>query len=299
MSDAVKQGLVTEAELDRAVKRLFTARFRLGMFDPPESYAYGRIPVSEVNSAEHRKLALRAAREAIVLLKNDRGFLPLSPSIRRIAVVGPTAELVQSLQGNYNGTPPDPVSPVAGIERRFKDAKVLYAQGSTLAEGFAVPIAHTALRTADGKEGLTGEYFSTPDLSGKPVAVRVDRTVNFNWDKAIPVPGLQRNDFSVRWTGTFTPPAPGDYKLGARVAFCYACESHEQFRLYRRREADRRHDASRGRRRPSSTSTAPSRAPFASSTCTARPRPASTSPGSLPPPRSPRRPSQPRRSPTW
>jgi beta-glucosidase len=232
LSEAVKQGLITEAELDRAVKRLFSARFRLGMFDPPDSFAYGRIPFSEVNSAEHRKLALRAAREAIVLLKNERGFLPLSPTTRRIAVVGPTAELVQSLQGNYNGTPPDPVSPIAGIERRFKDAKVVYAQGSTLAEGFAVPIAHTALRAADGKEGLTGEYFSTPDLGGQPVTVRVDRTVNFNWDKAVPVPGLQRNNFSVRWTGTITPPAPGEYKLGARVAFCYACESHEQFRLY-------------------------------------------------------------------
>jgi len=232
LPDAVRQGLVGEADLDRAVTRLFTARFRLGMFDPPESYAYGRIPVSEVNSAEHRKLALRAAREAIVLLKNDRGILPLSPGVHRIAVVGPTADLVQSLQGNYNGTPPDPVSAIAGIERRFKDAKVLYAQGSTLADGFAVPIAHTALRTADGKEGLSGEYFSTPDLSGKPVAVRVDRVLNFNWDKAIPVSGLQRNNFSVRWSGTFTPPAAGDYKLGARVAFCYACESHEQFRLY-------------------------------------------------------------------
>jgi beta-glucosidase len=232
LSDSVKQGLVSEADIDRAVRRLFTARFRLGMFDPPDTYAYGRIPFSEVNSEEHRKLALRAAREAIVLLKNDRGFLPLPQTTRTIAVVGPTAGLVQSLQGNYNGTPPDPVLPIAGIERRFKDAKVLYAQGSTLAEGFAVPIAHTALRTADGREGLTGEYFSTPDLSGKPVAVRVDRTVNFNWDKAVPVPGLQRNDFSVRWTGTVTPPAPGDYKIGARVAFCYACESHEQFRLY-------------------------------------------------------------------
>jgi beta-glucosidase len=230
--DAVKQGLASETDVDRAVKRLFGARFRLGMFDPPESYAYGRIPVSEVNSAEHRQLALRAAREAIVLLKNERGFLPLASDVHRIAVIGPTAELVQSLQGNYNGTPPDPVSPIAGIERRFGDAKVFYAQGSTLAEGIAVPIAHTALRTADGKEGLTGEYYSRPDFGGKPVATRVDRSVNFNWDKAIPVSGLQRNNFSVRWTGTFTPPAAGDYKLGARVAVCYACESHEQFRLF-------------------------------------------------------------------
>ncbi len=232
LPEALDKGLLTEADLDRAVKRLFTARFRLGMFDPLDSYAYGRIPFAEVNSAQHRKLALQAAREAIVLLKNDHGFLPLPPTLRSIAVVGPTAELVQSLQGNYNGTPPDPITPIAGIERRFKDAKVLYAQGSTLAEGFAVPIAHTALRTADGKEGLTGEYFSSPDLSGKAAAVRVDRTVNFNWDKAIPVAGLQRNNFSVRWTGTLTPPAPGDYTLGARVAPCYACESHEQFRLY-------------------------------------------------------------------
>ena len=232
LADSVKQGLISEGELDRAVKRLFTARFRLGMFDPPQSYAYGRIPFSEVGSAAHRQMALRAAREAIVLLKNDNGFLPLSTDTGTIAVIGPTAELVQSLQGNYNGTPPDPVSPVSGIERRFKSSKVLYAQGATLAEGLAAPIAHTALRTSDGKEGLTGEYFATPDLSGTPVAVRADRTVNFNWDKAVPVAGLQRNNFSVRWTGTFVPPAPGDYKLGARVAFCYACESHEQFRLY-------------------------------------------------------------------
>jgi len=232
LEQSVKQGLVAEADVDRALKRLFTARFRLGMFDPPDSYAYGRIAVSEVNSAEHRALALRAAREAIVLLRNDKGLLPLSPGTRTIAVVGPTAELVQSLQGNYNGTPPDPVSPLAGIEHRFRNAKVLYAQGSTLAAGFGVPIAHTALRTADGKEGLSGEYFGTPDLAGKPVAVRADRTVNFNWDKAIPVAGLQRDHFSVRWTGTFTPPAPGDYTLGARVAFCYACDSNEQFRLY-------------------------------------------------------------------
>jgi beta-glucosidase len=232
LPDSVKQNLITEADLDKSLRRLFTARFKLGMFDPPNSYVYGRIPFSEVNSAEHRKIALQAAREAIVLLKNDRDFLPLSNSISRIAVIGPTAELVQSLQGNYNGTPPDPVYPIAGIERRFKNAKVVYAQASTLADGMAVPVAHTALRTADGKEGLTGEYFSTPDFSGKPVAVRVDRAINFNWDKAVPVNGLQRDRFSVRWAGTITPPAAGDYTLGGRVGPCYACESHEQFRLY-------------------------------------------------------------------
>ena len=148
-------------------------------------------------------------------------------------MVGPTAELVQSLQGNYNGPPPSPVSPLAGIEKRFASAHIAYAQGSSLVEGFAMPIEHTALRPASGTGyGLTGEYFSNKDFNGTPVLTRTDRNVNFNWDKVVPVAGLQRNNYSVRWSGTFTPPAPGDYKLGVRINYCYACENAEGFRLY-------------------------------------------------------------------
>jgi beta-glucosidase len=229
LTEAVGQGLVTEAEIDTALRRLFTARFRLGMFDPPESYAYGRIPFSENNSPEHRRLALQAAREAMVLLEND-GVLPLARGTKRIAVIGPTAELVQALQGNYNGTPPEPVTPVAGMAKRFGRANVMYAQGSVLAEGLAIPISRSALRSGDA-EGLKGEYFATPDLAGQPVAVRTDAAINFNWDKAVPVRSLRRNDFSVRWTGTLTPPAPGDYRIGARVRGGPP-ENRETIRLY-------------------------------------------------------------------
>jgi beta-glucosidase len=232
LAQAVKDKLITEAELDTALRRLFRARFKLGMFDPASSFAYGQIPFSEVNSAEHRKLSLQAARESIVLLKND-GVLPLRSDIAKIAVIGPTAELVQSLQGNYNGPPPSPVYPLSGIEKRFSSAQVLYAQGSTLVAGAATPIEHTALHPASGSGfGLTGEYFSSKDLSGGPALTRTDRNVNFNWDKVVPVEGLQRNNYSVRWSGTFTPPAPGEYKLGVRVNYCYACENAEGFRLY-------------------------------------------------------------------
>jgi len=231
--DAVHQKLITEAELDNALRRLFRARFQLGMFDPPSSYAYGGIPMSEVNSPEHRQLSLQAARESMVLLKNQNHTLPLKTDIARIAVVGPTAELVQALQGNYNGPPPSPVYPLEGIEKRFSSAQVAYAQGSTLVDGFAMPIQHTALHPASGSGyGLTGEYFSSEDLSGQPVLTRTDRNINFNWDKVVPVDGLQRNNYSVRWSGTFTPPAPGEYKLGVRVNYCYACENAEGFRLY-------------------------------------------------------------------
>ncbi len=230
---AVHDNLLTEADLDRALTRLFRARFQLGMFDPSTSYAYGRLPFSEVNSSPHRMLSLQAARESMVLLKNADGVLPLRPETKRIAVVGPTADLVQSLQGNYNGPPPAPVSPLAGVEKRFRSARITYAQGSSLVEGLAMPIEHTALHPAGGSgDGLTAEYFASKDLSGAPVLQRTDRNVNFNWDKVVPVPGLQRDFYSVRWTGTFTPPAAGDYKLGVRVNYCYACENAESFRLY-------------------------------------------------------------------
>jgi len=231
--EAVHKGVIKESEIDTALRRLFRARFKLGMFDPPSTFAYGQIPLSEVNSPEHRQRSLQAARESIVLLKNQNLTLPLKPGLRTIAVVGPTAELVQSLQGNYNGPPPSPVYPLVGIEKRFSPARILYAQGSTLVEGFAMPIEHTALHPSQGSgDGLTGEYFSTPDLSGQPVLTRTDRNVNFNWDKVIPVQGLQRNNYSVRWSGTFTPPAEGQYQLGVRVNYCYACENSEGYRLY-------------------------------------------------------------------
>jgi beta-glucosidase len=231
--DAVHQGLITETEIDTALHRLFRARFKLGMFDPPSSFAYGQIPFSEVNSSQHRQLSLQAARESMVLLKNENHTLPLKSSIASIAVIGPTAEYVQSLQGNYNGPPPQPVYPLNGIEKRFSTAHVNYAQGSTLVENFAIPIEHTALHPSPGNgDGLTGEYFNSTDLSGQPVLTRTDRNINFNWDKVVPIPGLLRNNYSVRWTGTFTPPAPGDYKLGVRVNYCYACENAEAFHLY-------------------------------------------------------------------
>jgi beta-glucosidase len=236
LPDVVHQNLITEADLDTALHRLFRARFRLGMFDLPDSYAYGRIPMSEDNSPAHRQLSLQAARESMVLLKNADHTLPLKSTTSRIAVVGPEAQLVQSLQGNYNGPPQQPVSPLEGMEKRFGSNRIVYAQGSTLVDGFAVPIPSTALRTA-GITGLTSQgllamFFPNTTFSGHAVVARIDREVNFNWDKFPPVAGVERNNYSVRWAGEFVPPAPGDYKIGVRMNYCYACENAEGFKLY-------------------------------------------------------------------
>ncbi len=186
---AVRQGLIGEAEIDDAVTRLFTARMRLGMFDPPERVRWARIPASVNQAPAHDALALQAAQESLVLLKND-GVLPLSRELKRIAVVGPTADDTMALLGNYFGTPAAPVTILQGIRDAAKGIEVRYARGVDLVEGRDDPsatplIEPTYLRpSADSPErGLRGEYFRTPDLSGTPALVRTDAQIGFRWDR--------------------------------------------------------------------------------------------------------------------
>ena len=131
--NAVKQGLLTEADLDRSLRRLFTARMRLGMFDPPERVPYAQIPIEVNDCAEHRQLALEAARQSMVLLKNADGFLPLDrAALKRVAVIGPNAHDPIVLLGNYNGTPSSSVTPFEGIRAALPGAQVSYAKGCAI-----------------------------------------------------------------------------------------------------------------------------------------------------------------------
>jgi beta-glucosidase len=218
LTKAVQEHLLSEADLDVSMVRLFTARMRLGMFDPSTAVPFNAIPYSEVNSAAHRELALQAARESIVLLKNGNNTLPLKTSIRKIAVVGPTADLLESVEGNYNGTAPDPVSPLTGLRKEFGSENVIYAPGSSLADGSPVPIPSAYLRTDASLKtaGLKGEYFDTDDMKGAPRMVRVDAEVNFDWNRVAPAADFPNKTFAVRWTGELLPPAPGDYVLSLR-----------------------------------------------------------------------------------
>jgi len=213
--DAVKQGLLTEADLDRSLRRLFTARMRLGMFDPPEMVPYARIPDSEIDSAPHRELALKTAREAMVLLKND-GVLPLASTVKRILVVGPLAESTQVLHGNYSGTASHAVTALEGIRKQFSGAQVSFVPGTDfLRERTVIPTS--ALSTGDGTPGLKAEYFSGNELSGTPQVTRVDPFVDlqlFHPDaQAITLPAGMK-DFSARWTGLLTPDSTGTYQVG-------------------------------------------------------------------------------------
>ena len=208
---AVKQGLLPEADIDRSLKRLFTARMRLGMFDPPDSVPYAKTPLSEIDSEPHRQLALQTGRESLVLLKNSGHLLPLSATYKTIAVIGPNADTVDPLLGNYNGTPSHPVTVLAGIRKRFADSKILYAPGSTLIGPPLSPIPAEVLKDGAGKSGLTAEYFKGTDIKSSAFT-RTDPGVDFTWrDGASPE---LKESFSVRWTGTLVPKITGDYDIG-------------------------------------------------------------------------------------
>jgi beta-glucosidase len=210
---AVKDGLITEAEIDVAVKRLMTARFKLGMFDPPEMVAYARIPFSENASEAHRQLSLRAARESLVLLKNQNNALPLKKDLKTIAVIGPSADNLGVLLGNYNGQPTKYVTPLAGIQAKVSaNTKVLYSP-ALYAPGVVVePIPASSM--SNNGPGLRAEYFNNRELKGTPVLVRNDAQVNFEWGAMSPAPGVPEDNFSVRWTGKLQAPESGTYQIG-------------------------------------------------------------------------------------
>ena len=221
LPQAVKEGLLPESALDTALKRLFTARMRLGLFDPASSVAYARIPFSRDDSDEHRAFAREVANKAMVLLKNDHDTLPLR-DVKTLAVVGPNAASLIALEGNYNGTPSRPVLPVDGITHEFANAKVLYAQGSPYAEGMSLPVPRTAVH-------VKGEYFANASFAGPPVMTREEKGIDFEWGAAAPAKGVPADAFSVRWTGTLAAPAAGDYAFSVNISDCFPCQDRETY----------------------------------------------------------------------
>jgi len=230
LEEAIAQGLITEKEIDVSVMRLMTARFKLGMFDPPARVRYTHIPFSENDSPQHDALARKVAQESIVLLKNSHEALPLRKDLKSIAVIGPTADDSDVLLGNYNGTPTHPVTILQGIRNKVgAGTKVLHARGCEIAEGMAKlePVPARCLRSREGtivRAGLRGEYFTNMDLQGMPALIRNDETVDFDWGGGGPAEGYPVDHFSVRWTGKLVPEASATYILGVTA--------DDGFRLY-------------------------------------------------------------------
>ena len=208
LKEALDKGFLEEKDLDTAVTRVLSARFRLGEFDPPEAVPYSSISKDKLDSKDNRGLALEVAQKSIVLLKNE-GILPLNKNkVKSIAVIGPNAAEAQL--GIYAGFPNVQVSPLEGIKEKAAASgiKVEYAMGCAVNTESLIPIEPKYFAKVNGtnKTGMMGEYFNNMNLSGKPVLTRIDSMVNFNFGTNSPAPELPEDHFSIRWKGKIIPP---------------------------------------------------------------------------------------------
>ena len=221
--DAVQQGYLPENTLDTSLIRLFTARIKLGMFDPPDMVPYTKIDEKELDSAEHRAQARKLADESMVLLKND-GLLPLKPEIKKIAVVGPLADQTRPLIGNYAGQPTHIVSILDGLHAEFPNAAITFVSGTQFLRADGTPVPDSLLTTPEGKPGLKAEYNEgirrgppVPGTSTTPITSRTESNVNLT-DKNLPPEIAGKKTFGVQWSGFLTPNESGDFILGMRAA---------------------------------------------------------------------------------
>jgi beta-glucosidase len=216
--DAVKQGFLKESEIDVALTRLFTARMKLGMFDPPEMVPFSKIDEKLLDSAEHRAMARKLANESMVLLKND-GVLPLRTSGIKIAVVGPLADQTKVLLGNYNGIPSHTVSVLEGLKAEFPAATITYVPGTQFLSKEATPVP-AALLTVDGKPGAKAIYtrhdlMADEDTKPAVLVTRIEPGIDAS-AAPLPIEVAGVKPLAIRWEATLTPPETGDYNLGVQ-----------------------------------------------------------------------------------
>ncbi len=214
--DAYKQGILKESVIDTALVRLFTARIKLGMFDPPELVPYSKIDEKKLDSPEHRAMARDIANKSMVLLKND-GILPLKNGASKIAVIGPLADQTRYLLGNYTGTPTHTVSVLEGLKAEFPEAQINFVPGTQFLRKDGVPVPSSVFTTAEGQPGLTQE-FATGQLFGEKPTILTTRSVSSVDLKAGDVPSgaANKSPLLVQWSGFLTPTETGEFMIGLR-----------------------------------------------------------------------------------
>ena len=215
--DAYKQGILTEKQIDTALIRLYTARIKLGMFDPPEMDPYSKIDTKLLDSAEHRAMARTVANEAMVLLKND-GTLPLKKGAIKLAVVGPLADQTRYLLGNYTGIPTHTVSVLEGLKAEFPEAEINFVPGTQFLRNEGDPVPASVFTTKDGQPGLTAE-FGTGEFfgGGKPTVLATLPVTTIDLKAAdIPSKAIGKYPLRVEWTGFLTPTETGEFRIGVR-----------------------------------------------------------------------------------
>jgi beta-glucosidase len=200
--NGVKRGLIKEEQLDISLRRLFTIRYRLGMFDPPSMVKYAQTPASALEAPAHKAHALKMAQQSIVLLKNERNTLPLSKKLKKIVVLGPNADNRISVLGNYNGNPSEVITALQGIKNKLgNNTEVLYERAINFTNDTLLAYQDISSRFGwDGSQGFMGEYFNNRELKGDPVVRRIPQ-VDLSWQEGQEVvENIRANNFSARYT---------------------------------------------------------------------------------------------------
>ncbi|GAA4728907.1 glycoside hydrolase family 3 protein [Flavisolibacter ginsenosidimutans] len=236
---AVKDGKISEKQIDVSVKRLFTIRFRLGMFDPSSMVKYAQTPESFLESAEHKAHSLKMARQSIVLLKNENSTLPLKKTIKKIVVLGPNADNAIAVLGNYNGTPSTIVTALQGIKDKLgSGAQVVYEKAVNFTNDTLLQYANISNQYSwQGQKGFSAEYFNNRELKGEPVAKRIEPSVEHDWQEGqIVVDTLKALNFSARYSTDFTATETGDitFELDADDGYRFLIDSKEVLNAWTR-----------------------------------------------------------------
>lgn len=236
---AVQQGKITEKQIDVSVKRLFMIRFRLGMFDPASMVKWAQTPATVLESPEHKAHALKMARQSIVLLKNANNTLPLSKTIKKIAVVGPNADNAIAVLGNYNGTPSEIVTALQGIRNKVgKDVEIVYEKATTFTNDTLLAYADISNQYFfEGKQGFKAEYFDNKELSGTPVLTRTENNLDNFWQEGEIVTGsLKAYNFSARYSTDFKAATTGNitFELEADDGYRFLVDGKEVLNAWTR-----------------------------------------------------------------
>jgi beta-glucosidase len=236
--NGVKSGLISESQIDLSLKRLFTIRYRLGMFDPVGMVKYAQTPSTVLEAPEHKALALKMAQQSIVLLKNENNTLPLSKKIKKIAVIGPNADNSISILGNYNGIPSVVITALQGIQDKLgKDVEVIYEKAVNFTNDTLLAYADVGDQYRwDDKQGFKAEYFNNRDLKDAPI-VRVEGKVDNLWQEGSGVINdIRANNFSARYTTNFTATKDGDmtFEVEADDGYRFLINDREALNAWQR-----------------------------------------------------------------
>ena len=236
---AVKDGKISEHQIDVSVVRLFMIRFRLGLFDPVSMVKYAQIPQTVLESKEHKDLALKMARQSIVLLKNDNHTLPLRKDIKKIAVVGPNADNAIAVLGNYNGIPSTVVTALQGIKDKLgKGAEVIYEKGTNFTSDTLFQASELNNQFIwEGQKGFSAEYYNNKELRGAPLAKRIESRLDNNWQEGqMVVDTLKAYNFAARYTTDFNAPDSGfvTFELDADDGYRFLIDGKEAINAWTR-----------------------------------------------------------------